>query len=166
MAEFAQYLSWIEIMNYDVWGSFSSTTGPVGPLNDTCVAKPSEAAGSAVSAVKAWTAAGFPKNQIVLGVPAYGYGYMVDSSSAFQSGSTTKLVDSYRPFTRPASQGSPSVDECGNNEPASAVYGFGTLYTMGLLDCDGLPAHGLPNYFDTCAMAVSCSFFLFQSLDS
>jgi len=155
VSEFAKYLSWIEIMNYDVWGSFSTTTGPVGPLNDTCVAKPSEAAGSAVSAVKAWTAAGFPKDQIVLGVPAYGYGYVVDNSSAFQAGSTTKLVDSYRPFTRPASQGSPSVDECGVTEPASAVYEFATLFTMGLLNCDGLPAHGIPNYFDSCAMAPS-----------
>jgi len=52
------------IMNYDVWGSFSSTVGPNSPLDDSCA--PTKA-GSAVSAVKAWTGANFPANQVKKG---------------------------------------------------------------------------------------------------
>lgn len=44
-------------MNYDVWGSFSSAVGPNAPLDDSCA--PTKE-GSATSALKAWTAAGFP----------------------------------------------------------------------------------------------------------
>lgn len=49
------------IMNYDIWGSWSSTVGPNAPLNDSCA--PTQD-GSAVSAVKAWTSAGFPADQV------------------------------------------------------------------------------------------------------
>jgi len=155
VAEFAKYLSWIEIMNYDVWGPWSPTTGPVGPLNDSCVANPSQSVGSAVSALKAWTDAGFPKSQIVLGVPAYGYGYVVNDSSAFESGSKTQLASSFVPYKNPATQGSPSLDVCGVTEPASAIYDFTSIHATGLLDCNGLPAQGVPNYFDTCSQSPS-----------
>ncbi|KAH0828077.1 hypothetical protein J3R83DRAFT_3733 [Lanmaoa asiatica] len=63
-------------MNYDVWGSWSSAVGPNSPLNDTC-ASPADQVGSAVSAVKAWTAAGVPVDQIVLGVASYGHSFSV-----------------------------------------------------------------------------------------
>ena len=49
------------IMNYDVWGSFSSGVGPNAPLDDACA--PAKE-GSATSAVKAWTAAGFPASKV------------------------------------------------------------------------------------------------------
>ena len=85
---------------------------------------------------------------------------MVDNSLAFQPGSVTKLADSYRSLLVLHLRAHP-LDECGNTEPASAVYDFATLYTIGLLNCDALPAQGLPNYFDRCAMAVKCFFFSF-----
>ncbi|KAG9316848.1 glycoside hydrolase family 18 protein [Chiua virens] len=69
---FAEVLDYIAIMNYDVWGSWSPAVGPNSPLNDTC-APPDYQDGSAVSAIKAWTAAGIPVNQIVLGVASYGH---------------------------------------------------------------------------------------------
>jgi len=154
VAEFAKYLSWIEIMNYDVWGPWSPTTGPVGPLDDSCVPS-TQAEGSAVSALKAWTDAGLPKNQIVLGVPAYGYGYLVNTTSAFKSGSKTELAGSYVPYVKPATTGASSVDVCGITEPASSIYDFSAIVATGLLDCSGLPNHGVPNYFDTCSQSPS-----------
>lgn len=51
----------LAIMSYDVWGSWSTTVGPNAPLDDSCA--PAKE-GSATSAVKAWTAAGFPASKV------------------------------------------------------------------------------------------------------
>lgn len=51
------------IMNYDVWGSWSAGVGPNAPLDDSCA--PTKA-GSAASAVKAWTDAKFPVDKVHL----------------------------------------------------------------------------------------------------
>lgn len=51
----------IAVMNYDIFGAFSATIGPNAPLDDSCSPVQS---GSATSAVKAWTAAGFPAAQV------------------------------------------------------------------------------------------------------
>ncbi|KAJ7276522.1 glycoside hydrolase superfamily [Mycena haematopus] len=71
VSEFAKYLDWILIMNYDVWGA-SSTPGPNAPLVDACH-NSTQPEASAAAAAKAWTSAGFPASQLVLGVPSYGY---------------------------------------------------------------------------------------------
>lgn len=92
------------IMNYDVYGSWSASVGPNAPLDDSCA--PTQA-GSAVSAVKAWTNAKFPVDkvhfldllrcpsnsykkyvQIVLGVTAYGHSFHVNTSATFDSSNT------------------------------------------------------------------------------
>ena len=48
-------------MSYDIWGSWSSGIGPNAPLDDSCA--PTRA-GSAKSAVAAWTGAKFPASQV------------------------------------------------------------------------------------------------------
>ncbi|KAF8605404.1 glycoside hydrolase [Ceratobasidium sp. AG-I] len=68
---FAKVLDWILIMNYDVWGA-SSTPGPNAPLRDGCH-NSTQPDASAAASVKAWSSAGFPANQITLGLPSYGY---------------------------------------------------------------------------------------------
>ncbi|KAJ7507944.1 glycoside hydrolase family 18 protein [Mycena galericulata] len=68
---FASVLDWILLMNYDVWGA-SANPGPNAPLSDACN-NSSQPDANAVAGYHAWTAAGFPANQIVLGVPSYGY---------------------------------------------------------------------------------------------
>ncbi|KAG1783219.1 glycoside hydrolase family 18 protein [Suillus placidus] len=68
---FAEILDWCLLMNYD---DFQTTTppGPNAPLYDGCGSstQPSQ---NAVAGYNAWTAAGFPANKLVLGIPAYGY---------------------------------------------------------------------------------------------
>jgi hypothetical protein len=59
------------LQNYDVWGA-SATPGPNAPLADGCKTS-SQPGANATAAVKAWSAAGFPKNKIMLGLPLYGY---------------------------------------------------------------------------------------------
>ncbi|KZT12531.1 glycoside hydrolase family 18 protein [Laetiporus sulphureus 93-53] len=71
VSQFAEVLDWVLIMNYDAWGS-SSTPGPNAPLSDACQ-NSTQASANAVAALEAWTDAGFPASQLVLGVPSYGY---------------------------------------------------------------------------------------------
>lgn len=97
VSAFAKVLDWVLLMNYDAWGckSFlkirhvhpflidsvhhcillfaaSPNPGPNAPLNDAC-RNSTQPAANAQAAVKAWTSAGFPASQLVLGVPSYGY---------------------------------------------------------------------------------------------
>ncbi|KAJ7638963.1 glycoside hydrolase [Roridomyces roridus] len=76
---FAKVLDWITLMNYDAWGS-SSTPGPNAPLNDGCK-NSTQPDANAVAGYNAWSKAGMPAKQQVLGVPAYGY---VSKSNATQ----------------------------------------------------------------------------------
>ena len=97
-------------MNYDIWGPWSATVGPNAPLADSCA--PAEAqVGSAESAVQTWTAAGFPVEQIVLGVASYGHSFRVRQSDAFENGSTDTLAP-YPPFD---SSDRPSGDRLGSS---------------------------------------------------
>ncbi|KAK0242582.1 glycoside hydrolase [Armillaria nabsnona] len=70
VSKFAKVLDWVTIMNYDVSLS-SSTPGPNAPLGSCSSAKRPDA--NAKGGLKAWTSAGFPANQIVLGIASYGY---------------------------------------------------------------------------------------------
>jgi len=79
---FAKVLNYVAIMNYDEYGQWSATAGPNSALDDSC-ASPAAQQGSAMSAVKAWTAAGMPANQLVLGVASYGHAFNVAPSAAF-----------------------------------------------------------------------------------
>lgn len=103
--------------------SWSATAGPNAPLNDTCVAEPSQAVGSAVSGVKAWTAAGIPADQIVLAVASYGHSFAVSNSAAFTTTGGKKTLSPFPAFDAAAQpvgdkwQDPAGVDTCGNAVP-------------------------------------------------
>ncbi|KIK53286.1 glycoside hydrolase family 18 protein [Collybiopsis luxurians FD-317 M1] len=155
---FAQVLDFVALMVYDIWGSWSSSVGPNAPLNDTCAA-PQNQQGSAVAAAKAWSKAGMPVNQLVLGVPAYGHSFLVQRENAFVSGSTTKLA-SYNRFDASAYpkgdawDSDAGVDVCGNNEPNGGTYNFWGLVNNGFLDQTGKSAHGIAYRFDDCSQTA------------
>ncbi|TFK71554.1 glycoside hydrolase family 18 protein [Pluteus cervinus] len=71
VSAYAAQMTYVNIMNYDVWGS-SSTPGPNAPLGNLCGTS-SQPQASAQAAFSQWTAAGFPANKILLGLPLYGY---------------------------------------------------------------------------------------------
>ncbi|KAJ1603611.1 hypothetical protein NDA14_002119 [Ustilago hordei] len=71
VARAAAAMDYIMIMNYDVWGS-SANPGPNAPLANLC-GNSTQPQASAAAGVKAWSAAGMPRNKILLGIPAYGY---------------------------------------------------------------------------------------------
>ncbi|KAI0071537.1 glycoside hydrolase [Panus rudis PR-1116 ss-1] len=177
VSAFAKVLDWVAIMNYDVSGTWSNGVGPNAPLNDTC-APPDQQQGSAVSAVKAWTDAGMPSNQLVLGVASYGHTFSVPQSDAFSSSSTdpstnsaaaqqpsgTKLIAAYPQFNKAAAQpqgdewdvsSPPGVDQCGNQSTGgfSGVFDFFGLIDAGYLDGNGTVNGnmGLGFRFDECS---------------
>ncbi|KAG0707044.1 glycoside hydrolase family 18 protein [Suillus ampliporus] len=150
---FAEVLDYIAIMDYDVWGSWSPAVGPNAPLNDSC-ATSSEQQGSAVSAVKAWSNAGMPIDQIVLGVASYGHSYSVKPSDAFVSG--TKTLAAYPPFdasNQPKGDAWDvgSVDACGNYQGSGGAFDFWGLVDGGFLNSEGTTAQGIYYRFDSCS---------------
>ncbi|THH28447.1 hypothetical protein EUX98_g5733 [Antrodiella citrinella] len=164
VSEFAKTLDYVAIMNYDVWGTWSTSVGPNAPLNDSCAGTP-QVVGSAVSALNAWTSANFPANQLVLGVASYGHSFNVTNAAAFATttpavANGTKAIAAYPAFQGPQPKGdsldtfSPAgVDSCGNPTAAgySGVFNFFGLIDSGFLDATGNPTEGMGYRFDECS---------------
>lgn len=152
VTEFAKVLDYIEIMNYDVWGSWSASAGPNAPLNDTCASEENQQ-GSAVSAVAAWNAAGMPVSQIVLAVPGYGHSFAMNSTSAF-NGSELAAYPAFDGSEFPAGDAwddPAGLDVCGNEQNQGGVQNFWNLVGSGMLLENGTAAPGVPYRFDDCS---------------
>ena len=155
IAPFAKLLNYIAIMNYDLWGSWSQGVGPNAPLNDTCA--PSQyQQGSAVSAVRAWTRAGLPRNQLVLGAGSYGHSFLVNRSVALtEQGEIT----AYPPFEPEQPEGDssddgPGTDVCGAQTGWGGAFNFWGLVEGKFLDGNGQPLQGIPYRYDECSQTV------------
>ena len=146
-------------MNYDLKSNPAVGAGPNSPLNDTCAPTGAQL-GSAISAIDAWTAAGMPHNQILLGVPAYGHSYVVPPIQ-LTSPNVTRL--SYPPFNlsleHPGDSwdGPGGLDVCGINQGPAGVYTYWGLMQQGFLNQDGSVKNGIYYRFDECSMTV-CAF--------
>jgi chitinase len=157
VSAFAKVLDYVAIMDYDVWGSWSTGVGPNAPLDDSC-ASSSEQQGSAASAVKAWSNAGMPVDQIVLGVPSYGHSYSVNTSDAFMPG--TKTLTAYPAFNssnQPVGDAwgdTGSVDACGIYQGPGGTFDFWGLVDGGFLNSEGTTAPGIYYRFDSCSQTV------------
>ncbi|KAG1737910.1 glycoside hydrolase family 18 protein [Suillus paluster] len=151
---FAKVFDYITIMNYDVWGSWSSGVGPNAPLNDTCASSANQQ-GSAVSAVKAWTEAGIPVNQIVLGVASYGHSFSVAPPHAFKSDKKTLAVyPAFNASNQPLGDVWDNVggdDGCGVYQGPGGTFRFWGLMDEGFLTKEGIPAHGIHHRYDDCS---------------
>ncbi|KIK41695.1 glycoside hydrolase family 18 protein [Suillus luteus UH-Slu-Lm8-n1] len=152
LTSFAKVLDYVEIMNYDVYGdTFSKVVGPNSPLDDSCAAA-ADQTGSATSAVKSWTAAGFSAKQIVLGVPSYGHGYSISQSAAVQANTLAAYpsFNTNNPVTGD-SWDAAGPDACGISQPASGDFNFWGLIAGGFLNEDGSVASGMTYRFDNCS---------------
>ncbi|KAL0574085.1 hypothetical protein V5O48_007870 [Marasmius crinis-equi] len=83
ISAYAEQMTFINIMNYDVWGA-SANPGPNAPLSNACGTS-SQPEASAQAALEQWTAAGAPAGKLLLGLPLYGY--VSQSSKTTLSGS-------------------------------------------------------------------------------
>ena len=146
MTGFADVLDWISIMNYDIWGPWNSRVGPNAPLADACAATAYQL-GSATSAVKAWSGAGFPEDKIVLGVPGYGHSFRVPRNEAYEEGSTT--LASYPRFESHSQPTGDAWDQYGG------TYNLWGLVDMGYLSPNGSVKSGIGYRYDACSDTVS-----------
>ncbi|KZT70436.1 glycoside hydrolase family 18 protein [Daedalea quercina L-15889] len=162
---FYDALDYIEVMNYDVYGAFSSSVGPNSPLNDSC-APAADQQGSAVSAVQAWSSAGFKQDKIVLGVAGYGHSFRVTQGNA-ESDRTLRLYAPFEEDDQPngdswdtAAPGTTTTDQCGNTASAvTGIFNYWGLYQQGYLNASGMPAEGISYLWDSC----SATPFLYNS---
>lgn len=161
VSEFAQFLDYVEIMNYDIWGSWSPTAGPNAPLNDTCLTDAAQKVGSAVSAIETWTKAGFPADQLVLAVGSYGHSYSVSKDAALVGGVLGSLIGSFPAFDKTNQpvgdvwDAAPALDVCGVQEGQGGVFDFWGLITTGFLTENGTAAAGIEYLYDTCTHTPS-----------
>jgi chitinase len=70
VSAFAGPLDFVQVMAYDVYGSWSSTTGPNAPFDPAKGGN--EPPVSFTTAAKAWSDAKFPREKIVMGLAFYG----------------------------------------------------------------------------------------------
>ncbi|GAA6062231.1 hypothetical protein JCM10212_000810 [Sporobolomyces blumeae] len=130
VSDFATYLKYINLMTYDISGSWSATTGPNSPLR-ACGSD-----SSVVNAVKAWTSAGFPASQILVGLPAYAHSF---TTNGIPKGDSEDVV--------------PITDSCNVTTTTYAgSWQYHELIDEGFLSADGKRGlHGWKRYFDECA---------------
>ena len=155
ISPFAKLLDYVAIMNYDLWGSWSEGVGPNASLNDTCV--PSQyQQGSAVSAVRAWTSAGLPRNQFVLGVASYGHSFLVNESVALTKQGEITAYPRFEP-EQPrgdSADDKPGVDVCGAKTDRGGLFNFWGLVEGKFLDENGQPLQGIHYRYDECSQTV------------
>ncbi|KDR78221.1 hypothetical protein GALMADRAFT_138343 [Galerina marginata CBS 339.88] len=89
VSAYAAVMTYVNIMNYDVWGA-NATPGPNAPLGNLCGTSWQPSA-SAQAALAQWTAAKFPASQLILGLPLYGY--VSQSSKSVLTGSFAPSPD-------------------------------------------------------------------------
>jgi chitinase len=74
LTKLAQYVDYVNLMTYDMHGSWDQYTDFNAPLYDNKDTSP-QYKGSADSSVTAYLQAGFPASKLIMGVPFYGYVY-------------------------------------------------------------------------------------------
>ncbi|GAA6005406.1 glycoside hydrolase family 18 protein [Rhodotorula paludigena] len=152
-AEFGAYFDYINLMAYDIGGSWSETTGPNAPLrkckSDTSVQ----------NSVALWTRRGFPASKILLGIPAYAISFTTKSSKLASADINGKWQSvAYQEWTGvvpkggPGDSNAPSTDVCGTKSAAySGQWQYKDLISQKLLSSDGSKgASGYTRYFDSC----------------
>ncbi|KAG0273336.1 hypothetical protein BGZ95_010853 [Linnemannia exigua] len=124
VSEFAKVVNHINVMAYDINGSWGSVTGPNAPLGGS---SDLTYAGGA----QAWINAGFPAAQINMGVPFYG------RSLTTQSDMTTSQSMEV-PFLKSVPLGDSNdalwTDPCERDAAYSGVWKYKNLREQGLID--------------------------------
>ncbi|KAF8178643.1 glycoside hydrolase family 18 protein [Mycena galopus ATCC 62051] len=102
VSAYAAQMTYVNLMNYDIFGPWNTEPGPNAPLGNLCGTS-TQPQYSAEAAFSQWTAAKFPASKLLLGLPLYGY--VLDSTNTVLTGSFTS-PDS---ISQNKAQGSASV---------------------------------------------------------
>ncbi|KAF8787216.1 Chitotriosidase-1 like protein [Argiope bruennichi] len=96
----SKYLDFINVMAYDLHGSWEKTTGHNAPLYE----RPGESEGDKILnvnyAIKYWIAKGAPKNKIILGMGTYGRSFTLANPSDNKLGAPTTGPGRAGPLTK------------------------------------------------------------------
>jgi chitinase len=130
-----------------------------------------------MTAVATWTKAGFPANQILLGVASYGHSFSVANTNALQNGALVPYPAFNKANQPPGDSwdGAAGPDVCGVQQLAGGecayacvistnltrdqgIFNFWGLIQGGFLTSAGLPASGIDYRFDNCSQTVSADF--------
>lgn len=85
----AKYLHFINLMAYDLHGSWDHVTGQNAPLYASSKESPNFSQLNVDAVVKNWIAKGAPAQSLVLGIPLYGRSYQLSSTSLTYLGAPT-----------------------------------------------------------------------------
>ncbi|KAJ2766886.1 hypothetical protein IWQ56_003541 [Coemansia nantahalensis] len=128
VAEFARYVDYANIMIYDINGPWNPETGPNAPFKyEGGKGTPL----SFVSAIDAWTSAGWPANQLVAGLGFYG------RSTVAQQNMMRDSSNQYQPQSHDVPLGdqedAPWYDACARTTSTSGTWQWKNLRSQGVL---------------------------------
>ncbi|KAJ2158344.1 hypothetical protein GGF46_003845 [Coemansia sp. RSA 552] len=123
VAEFADYVDFANIMQYDVNGSWGETTGPNAPLEFECNRGNQQ---SFASAIEDWTNAGWPADKLTAGLAFYGHAMTAVKDM------TQEPSNQYQPITKTVPQGD-KEDKPEDGAPYSGSWQWKHLRDQGLL---------------------------------
>ena len=104
--QIAQYVDWVNLMTYDLHGSWENTTGCTTAMTGLLPTVP--------NSVSIWIDGGMPVNKITLGLAAYGRTFLLKSADEYGLGAPANGPGQAGKYTRAA--GSMSFYEiCGTN---------------------------------------------------
>ncbi|KOC59780.1 Chitotriosidase-1 [Habropoda laboriosa] len=102
ISQVAQYADFINLMTYDLNGSWNSNTGINAPLYASSRESGNQAKLNANSAARYWISQGAPANKLILGIPAYGRSFTLANPGNNGVGAPTIGAGTAGPYTREA----------------------------------------------------------------
>ena len=160
LSGFAPLINYVGIMNYDLYPPSApgvTQVGPNSPLDESCMPQGALVMGSAKTAIKAWSDAGIPKEQLLLGVPAYAHSYRVPTANAIAPDGTLNITasfDSHNQTKGDAWDSPGGVDTCGKEIGPGGVWTFWGLVKAGYLNADGSHSSAVQYKWDNCSQTV------------
>lgn len=144
----------VHMMAYDVFGGWSSTTGPLAPLSDQCAESADKL--SVKRAYETYIKQGFSKEQLVVGIPTYARSFGLASPTLVPKTVGNYTTYYYQNFTsvQPggAADDKPGVDVCGQATSWGGTWMVKELIDNGFLsksEKEGL--NGFTLYQDECS---------------
>ncbi|OAV88271.1 hypothetical protein PTTG_08453 [Puccinia triticina 1-1 BBBD Race 1] len=154
-SEITRNLDFVNLMAYDVFGSWANTTGPLAPIHNTCAPDPFKQ--SIESGFEVMIKQGFKAKQVILGLPAYAIRVQLVSpklTPTTVNGHTTFIYQNNTGVTPPGgiSDDKPGKDVCGKEQLWGGSFLTTELISKGWLSKDqktGL--NGYKRHFDECS---------------
>ncbi|KAI8058101.1 glycoside hydrolase superfamily [Syncephalis plumigaleata] len=144
ISKFAKPVDFINIMAYDINGSWGTTTGPNAPF------KHPTAGGDPLSftqSANAWISAGFPKEKILMGLPFYGRS--ARATVAASANAKTMYMPQLKPVPKGDRDDAPWAEPCpGAPQVLSGIWKWKNMREEGLLTTASKAGVGWERHWD------------------